>query len=217
MEQIIQITPEQLYYLGTCMKAKYIDYAYVAAMGDIQQQKAIYETEAKASLSEAGYLLEDYSGEIEVAKNVQAMLEPVFFGVLESSVEMAIFRDGVPVQAINTKFHIYEGKIVSVAIGDKQLQVKEMDDSELQSALRNLLLPDYNVEKETCDFRNLEKKKITRTIVLKNMIIGQKSMVEAYIEYDGKVYHESGEDGMIETVTADEFCLSAYQVLKGER
>lgn len=217
MEQTIQITPEQLYYLGTCMKAKYIDYAYIAAMGDIQMQKAIYETETKTALEEAGYLFEDFSGEIEIVKNVQAMLEPVFFGVLESSVEMAAFQDGVPVQATNTKYHIYEGRIISVEVGDRQLQAREMDDSELQAVLRQLLPEGYQAEKEVCELKRLEKKKITRMIVVKNMLIGQRATVEAYIEYDGKVYRESGEDGLVESMTADEFCVAAYQVLKGER
>ena len=50
VENEITLSPEELYYLGSVLQAKYIDYAYVAAMDDIGQNYALFESEAKESV-----------------------------------------------------------------------------------------------------------------------------------------------------------------------
>ena len=61
MDQI-QLTPEELFFLGRLMDAKYIDYDYYAAMGDIR-------------------------GEIEISEEAAALMRPVFFGTCETRLD----------------------------------------------------------------------------------------------------------------------------------
>lgn len=43
MKKELKITPMELYFLGVQMKAKYIDYAYIAALPDIGKRYAFHE------------------------------------------------------------------------------------------------------------------------------------------------------------------------------
>ena len=52
MKEEVQVTPEELYYLGKCMQAKFIDYAYIAAMNDIQQNYTLQEQRSLETLEE---------------------------------------------------------------------------------------------------------------------------------------------------------------------
>lgn len=84
MIDMIQLTPEELYFLGRIMKAKYIDFSYYAAMKDIQKQFEISERKALSGLGEKGLIDENFSGEIEVPTEVFSLMHPVFFGTRES-------------------------------------------------------------------------------------------------------------------------------------
>ena len=56
------LTPKELYCLGGILSARYIDYAYIAALDDIGQDYALFEKETRASLVAKGMLEEDFSG-----------------------------------------------------------------------------------------------------------------------------------------------------------
>ena len=86
MDQI-QLTPEELFFLGRLMDAKYIDYDYYAAMGDIQKQFDVREREALSGLEEKGAIEESFSGEIEISEEAAALMRPVFFGTCETRLD----------------------------------------------------------------------------------------------------------------------------------
>ncbi len=88
MEKEIILTPEELYYLGTLLQAKYIDYAYVAAMDDIGQNYKLFEKETGAALVSKGILLEDFSGNTEISEAAAGLLRPIFFGETETSIDI---------------------------------------------------------------------------------------------------------------------------------
>lgn len=87
MEEALTISPVSLFYLGTKMHAKYIDYSYIAGMPDIQKQYEIHEAETFEQLEKDGYVDEDFSGNITIDNHVDEILKPVFFGQIESRVQ----------------------------------------------------------------------------------------------------------------------------------
>mgnify|MGYP000429586944 CR=1 FL=1 len=74
MENAIKLTAEELYYLGGLMQAKYIDYDYISAMGDIQKNYRMYESNAVDGLAGKGLIEEDFSGEITVSVSIEELL-----------------------------------------------------------------------------------------------------------------------------------------------
>lgn len=88
MENAIKLTAEELYYLGGQMQAKYIDYDYISAMGDIQKNYRMYESNAVDGLAGKGLIEEDFSGEITVSVSIEELLSPVFFGDFEAEIDI---------------------------------------------------------------------------------------------------------------------------------
>lgn len=121
---MIQVTPEELYFLGRIMKAKYIDYSYYAAMKDIQKQFDICERKALSGLGEKNLIDESFSGEIEVPEEVSSLMYPVFFGTRESrlrSDQTYTFHIG-PDTVTMGLYNEYEGSITFMSVSDSDLE-----------------------------------------------------------------------------------------------
>ena len=112
MNKEIVLTPEQLFFMGRLLQAKYIDYAYVAAMNDINQNFALFETEAKATLVSAGVLMEDFGGNVEVDPAVLSVLKPIFFGEIETSIDICNIGETNIVSVY--KYHFHDGAVTEV-------------------------------------------------------------------------------------------------------
>lgn len=192
MEQELILTPEELYYLGGELKAKYIDYAYVAAMGDIQKNYSLYESEVRKSLEKKGILEEDFSGNIEITKEVKELLNPIFFGNFESSIDECIIED----ENVNSiKFHYLSGKYIGVEIENKTLKIREYADKEIIERFEKLLYEGEN--EENIENRVFRQDVIKKIIVIKNMIIGQESNVKILFQDDKYMYEENDSEEII--------------------
>lgn len=86
MQEAVTVSPMALYYLGVRMKAKYIDYSYIAAMPDIQKRYKLHESETYEVLEKDGYVQQDFMGNVQIDSHVKETLTPVFFGTVESRV-----------------------------------------------------------------------------------------------------------------------------------
>ncbi len=214
MKKEIILRPEELYYMGALLQAKYIDYAYVAAMGDIQQRRGIYESEAREGLAGKGILLEDFLGDVEVVAEAKRLLEPVFFGTLESSVDIMVTA-GQKRALRNNRFHFYDGRIVTTVIAKDGIHLVEIDDSQLQAWIAGMLPPDYAAQAEIVSADQINKKQISRIFSIKSNRVGERTSVEIYVECDGRVYQEK-KDGQAEILTREAFGREIYRGLKGE-
>lgn len=214
MKKEIILKPEELYYLGALLQAKYIDYAYVAAMGDIQQRREIYESESKEGLAKKGFLQEDFMGEIEVIAKAAQWLDPIYFGTLETSIDIMITA-GEKRAVRNNRFHFYEDRMLSTVIASDGIYIAEIDDSQLQTWIGGMLPPDYAAEAEVVSADQINKKRISRIFSVKSNRVGEKTSVEIYVECEGRVYQEKA-DGQAEVLTKERFCQEIYRGLKGE-
>lgn len=205
------ITPEELYYLGTLMQARYIDYAYVAGMNDISQKRALYEKETAASLVKKGLLMEDFSGETEIDGEAEALLRPVFFGETETSVDM--IDAGTGETAVN-KYHFLDGKAVSVTVVPSGLMICPTGSDSIKETISSLL-PDKTAPFEKKVISDLPKEKVDRIYAFRRMEVGKASECFYAVLSEGELYCSS-DDGGIETVSAAEMVRMAYETVRGE-
>lgn len=210
MDKEIVLTPEELYYLGKILQAKYIDYAYVAAMDDIGQNYSLFEKETGASLVSKGLLLEDFSGRTEISSNIMELLQPVFFGETETSIDICELGEKNSVTVM--KYHFYDGAITMVTGKEKKLLIKKVDQFHIQEMI-SALVPE-NREYEPEIVADLPREKITRFFALKSIHVGKTSVVKTYIEADGKLYREKDAEH-IESVPKETFVSDAYDIVKG--
>ena len=209
MENKIVLSPEQLYYMGRLLQAKYIDYAYIAAMRDIGQKFSLFEAEAKASLVAAGVLMEDFGGNIEVDPTVQSILKPIFFGEIETSID--ICNVGELTTVVAYKYHFYDGIVTMVTGENDKFAIRTVDQLEIRDQVEALVSKAYAAENRKVD--TVDKSHITRIVSVKKVHVEKTAIVKTYIEADQIFYQET--EGTVESVTRDQFISDAFDVVKG--
>lgn len=212
MNNEILITPEELYYLGSAVQAKYIDYAYVAAMDDIGQNYALFESDAKNSLVDAGILMEDFSGSVELDSNAETLIRPIFFGEKETSVDICEVGEERKVMVI--KYHFLDDNITMVSGKDGKLIIKHIDTDEMYSFIKDLL-PDNYPQITPAVKNDIAKETVSRFFAVKAVVVEKQSIVKTYIESDNIIYREK-EDGSLESVPKEVFVNEVYNIVKGE-
>lgn len=216
MKKEIILTPEELYFMGVLLQAKYIDYAYVAAMGDIQQRREIYESESREGLARKGVLIEDFSGNLEVDAEAKELLEPVFFGTLESSVDV-VMQGGEERKALpGRRFHFHEGRITTTAMGEDGICLEAVDAGWIQAWLRALLPEGAPADgRADVSIEDINRDKVSRIIAVKSTLVGERAAVEIYVEAEGRIFCEKTA-GQPQALTREQFCLEAWRGIKGE-
>ena len=209
MERELILTPEELYYLGRILQAKYIDYAYVAAMNDIKQNFTLFEQEAKATLVSAGVLAEDFSGNVTIDQNALKILRPIFFGEVESSVDICCLGESNSV-GVN-KFHFYDGVATKVTGENGKLILATIDQVGIKEFVTKLLAESYDSVRTVVE--DIDQTRITRFMAVKNILVGKTAIVKIYIESDGVIYEET--ESRIESVTKNDFITDVYHIVKG--
>ncbi len=209
MNSEIILSPEELFFMGRLLQAKYIDYAYVAAMHDIEQKFALFESEVKAHLVTKGILIEDFGGNIEVNAEVITVLKPVFFGETETAVEICNIGEKNYIESY--RYHFLDGRITNVVGTDGKFMIRQVNQSEISDKINSLIPQAYEVECKAV--AGIDKDKITRLMAVKNIVVGGAAEVKNYIEADGVIYHEN--KGQIECVSREQFIAETFEVVKG--
>lgn len=191
MIQEIIITAEEMYYLGGLMEAQYIDYAYIASMGDIQKEYAVYESTAKNGLSQKGILEEDFSGNINITGSVSELLRPVFFGSFESNLE--VFQLGTKPKQHSFRYHVLGEDMTKVSVENSAWRV--------QSCTSEEILHDWEqcipFESEKTAQTEFHQEHVTNIFVLKHVQIGQDSVVKIFFDCDGQLFSENEKEEII--------------------
>lgn len=211
MEKKLILLPEELYFLGSLLQAKYIDYAYVAAMEDIDSNRAVYESTSRAALVNNGILTENFSGDLEVDPQALAMLKPVFFGEFEACVDISIV--GSARAAGTFRFHYFEGAITMVqSTTEGKLAISSVDAEQLRSIVKDLLPVGYHLEASS-QVEEIPSDKVSRIIAVKNTLIGKSAVVRLFLEADGVIYGETDSE-YAQSMTAEMFENTVLDVLK---
>lgn len=191
MEQEIRVTPEELYYLGGLMDAKYIDYEYVAAMGDIQINPSMYQSKVKAALAGKGMLEEDFSGNMELSQVVKESMAPIFFGEFESSMDICIL--GEEERTENIKYHFYENRIVRVVREENDWDIRIENPEGLEREIKKWI-PKTDVKEQNAVF---DSENVSQIIVIKHVEIGEESIVKVYFLCGDVFFSENEKDEVV--------------------
>lgn len=209
MDKEIILSPEELYYMGRFLQAKYIDYAYVAAMSDINHNYALFEKETRNSMIASGYIMEDFAGNVEVDQKITDLLNPIFFGEVETSLDICDIGDENTVSVY--KLHFYDGVTTMVTHKDGKLLIKAIDQLGIKKMVEDLLPEGYNAE--TNIITEPTEKIVTRFIAVKSILVGKTSVVKTYIQADNILYQENEE--RIQSVSKETFISDVYGIVKG--
>lgn len=209
MDNEIVLSAKELYYLGKLMQARNIDYSYIAAMDDVGKNYSVFESESEKSLSDKGCIEEDFAGEKEVNPVLECLLEPVFFGEREVSVNVCTVGEEPVLNRSN--FHFFEDNITAVDLSDDTLKLTAADDGMIRKFVHGILPENYSVECRK-DVK-VEKEMITRLIIVKSATVGKGSVIRKYIEADGTLFGES--DSGLESMTKEMFVDEVYSLFKG--
>ena len=171
MENAIKLTAEELYYLGGLMQAKYIDYDYISAMGDIQKNYRMYESNAVDGLAGKGLIEEDFSGEITVSVSIEELLSPVFFGDFEAEIDICgVQEDSRKI----VKLHTDQDKTTLVELDENQLVLKKMQGNDVVEYGKDIF---GFLKDETDENIEFDEQKVSEIYILKNTVIGGESDV----------------------------------------
>lgn len=184
MENAIKLTAEELYYLGGQMQAKYIDYDYISAMGDIQKNYRMYESNAVDGLAGKGLIEEDFSGEITVSVSIEELLSPVFFGDFEAEIDICgVQEDSRKI----VKLHTDQDKTTLVELDENQLVLKKMQGNDVVEYGKDIFgfLTD-----ETDENIEFDEQKVSEIYILKNTVIGGESDVRILFRIENSVFME---------------------------
>lgn len=210
MDKGIVLTPEELYYLGTILQARYIDYAYVAAMDDIGQNYNLFEKETGTALVSKGILMEDFSGNMDISEAAAKLLRPIFFGDTETSIDVCEFGKENKISVF--KFHFYDGAITMVCGDQGKLLIQSVDQLSMKEQISGMIPEDYRYEAKSVT--DLTRESISRFFVFKSAVVGKTAQVKTFIESAGLLYQEKNE-AEIETIDREAFISNAYAVIKG--
>lgn len=205
------LTPRELYCLGGMLNAKYIDYAYIAALDDIGQDFELFKKETLSSLVSKRILMEDFSGNIELDDEISQLLKPIFFGSVETSLNICLIGEELKVEILN--YHFFEDKVTLVKNQNNDLLVSRVDPELILKTVEDLLPDNYSAVsgQPIIDF---DKTMVTRFFSAKSNDVGHMSQVKTYIEFNGVLCTEKEEAGLL-SLSAEDFIKDVFNIIKG--
>lgn len=153
---------EDLFFLGTTMEGRYIDYAYIAAMPDIGQERALFDQACRERLKKAGLLEEDFWENLMVDAEASDLLSPIFFGAFEAE----IIADG-----FHVRLHQQDSQRSMTVIEDEKITIQALGDDELEALIRKLMGKG--------------------PVIVKNAVFGGSAVVNAYPVLDEAAFQET--------------------------
>ena len=136
MASLMTIRPEELFFLGEIMEAEYIDYSYIQAMEDVQQNFDVAKKDAIAGLGEKGLVKESISGRLKVKPVAEELFGPVFFG--EKETVAVVLRNGAKQEAYTKFFHFKDADITCITMEDGLLNIEKKALVEVEAFAKTL-------------------------------------------------------------------------------
>ena len=209
MSREIILSPEKLYFLGTLMNAKYIDYSYIASMREIQRNYEIVKSKCMLDLSREGLIREKLSGEIIIRPQVECLLKNIFFGTLETTLDVITIGDHANRSTYN--FHYLNGTITMVTYNQDALTVVSTTEVE-QEKLIHTIVGRHITSKQ---FLELVKEDVTKVIIAKRAMVGTGSTELLLLEQDKGLYTLDSFNKLI-NISDEKAVEKLLAMLKGE-
>lgn len=207
----VSITPEEIFVLGKNMNAKYIDYAYVAAVKDIGVSYDLFEKEVTDGLVAKGLLEEDFSGTKVVNEETSALFKPIFFGQFEATLDICTVVEPTKIETL--KFHYLDDQITKIIGTENALEAELIEKDDVKSKVEAIVSSDSS-SSDTDDNPSFAKESVSRYIVAKSVLIGKQSIVSIYMESNGRIFKALTDEEMI-CLKIEDFKDELYKILTG--
>lgn len=194
MDNKVKISPEELYIIGKTLNAKYIDYAYVATIKEIGASFDLFEKEATDGLVSKGIMVEDFSGNVMLKDEVQELFKPVFFGEIETSLDVCKVIE--PKTITTMKFHFYENSITKISYVDGLVVAESVSKEDIKKTVKELVCSDLT-EQDSSSESEFNKENVEKLIVAKSNRISKEATIASYLESEHRIYMEDKTDHVI--------------------
>jgi hypothetical protein len=202
------LTADQIYALAYILKAKYLDYYYIALANRINESD-IWLSENTKRLVSQGILVEDFSGETTIDPDVEALIKPLYFSTKESSLDVNIFGDNEDNEGY--RFHFLDGKVTMTKAVKEGFEISDVSVDDIRKIIIDLLPDSYSADSAKADI-SLDVSKVSRVFVVKNTEMNVKSYILTLVESDGVVYEEDPTDSLF-SVSKTDFAEKLYKIL----
>lgn len=209
MEEKLILTPEQLFFLGTVMDAKNIDYDYIAALGEVQRNYSRAHRKNMDDLARAGLLRMRLSGEVILRPMTEKLLTPVFFGGKESSLE--IYEMGKETTHEFIRFHWWEDAITQVQQRENHFILSQSSPEQLEA----LVAQQVRGAERPMRMGALFQESTTRLLIARRAKVGEGSTGVVLFEQFGGLYSMDA-SGKLHALPASQARAMILAELKGE-
>lgn len=208
----LQLTPEELFYLGKLYDGEYFNYSYYQAVKDIGNNKRSFKNQCKEALLEKKVIEADLLGDIVFNEEIKDFLSPVYFGKFASSIDLYEMGEEQRKKTLNIHFH--QGSYLLVYRTGKSFQIQPVTEENLKQLIVALMPEKYN-ESKPPENLNVSEETLRRVLLLKNIHIGGNAVVNIYYDYDSYLCEKRGKEN-IYVLSPKEFFDSAFECLKGD-
>lgn len=209
MEDMLTLTPEQLFILGTLMNAKHINYEYIASLGEIGRNYSRVRRNCLDTLAQMGVLRERLGGEVSVRPGPKALLSNLFFGEKESSLEIFTL-DKAPGHTIS-RFHWLGGTVTRVDAENGIFTLRQSS----EAAIEVLVAEQVRGTETPLPAAAMKTEAVTRLITAKRATVGVGSSGIVLFEQPGGLY-TMDETGRPVGIPASRARAMILATLKGE-
>ena len=210
MASLMTIRPEELFFLGEIMEAEYIDYSYIQAMEDVQQNFDVAKKDAIAGLGEKGLVKESISGRLKVKPVAEELFGPVFFG--EKETVAVVLRNGAKQEAYTKFFHFKDADITCITMEDGLLNIEKKALVEVEAFAKTLF---DGAATNPMEDSKLAIDDITDIVKVKSGIVRVGAKEQTWCIADGVLF--AGDHRGEPVVTSiEDATAEAVQILKGE-
>lgn len=209
MENMLTLTPEQLFFLGTFMNAEHINYDYIAALSELRRNYSRTRRKCLDDLTEAGLIRQRLNGEISLRPAPKKLLNNLFFGKKESALEF--FTLGKQTARTAFYFHWSDDTVTQVKMEHTMLALSESSAAQIEALVAKLVTG----TEHPAPAAHIQKEAVTRMITAKRATVGIGSTGIVLFEQPGGLYmlDDSGRPVGIPASQARQILLSE---LKGE-
>ena len=144
MIEKLSVTPQQLFFLGSILNAKYIDFSYISALGIVDENVKLLESEIKADLSSKGILKENFSGDVDLDSNAKELLLPLFECEHEITIDVITSGDRTSVESY--KYHFLKEKVTRVYCNDGCFDICESTFENVIDRIKGILPIGYSAD-----------------------------------------------------------------------
>lgn len=202
------LTADQIYALAYIMKADYLDHYYISLSNKGDDIK-LWQNETQKQLVSDGILSEDFNGDITVNPDVVKIIEPIFFGVKESSLDLNFMGENEGF--VGYRFHFKDNNVTMTKTIDNGFEISSVNKDDINSIVNKIIPKDYSVTTEAVT-KTFDVDSISRVIVVKSAEVDVKNYVESFVESDGVLYREDS-DNTVYSVSGEDLFERIFTTL----